>query len=170
VKGDFEFELGALHMHMMVEVHVVLAPFVAFTYSYNANKAHNMLTLMLDPGLKSLDVVKAFVGWANVIQIVIEYVSKTLLPLLVATFHFLTPTYNGMTIATPIDDSIFGAMTLNATIVHMLLKNELGLFFHLHVKPKDFCTTFDLVEVPRNIVSKCFFCGLIDFGDSWVPN
>jgi hypothetical protein len=26
------------------------------------------------------------------------------------------------------------------------------------------------VEVPQNIVSKCFFCGLIDFGDSWVPN
>jgi len=119
----------------MAEVQVVLAPFVAFTSSYNANEAHKMLTLMLDPCFKSLDVVKAFVGWANVIQIVVEYVSKTLLPLLVAAFHFLNPTSNGVIIATLVDDSIFGAMTLNATIVHMLLKNELGLFCHLHVKP-----------------------------------
>jgi hypothetical protein len=71
-------------------------------------------------------------------KFVVEYVSKTLLPLLVLVFHFLIPTSNGMTVATLVDDSIFGAMTLNATIVHMLLKNELGLFCHLHVKPKDF--------------------------------
>ncbi len=122
----------------MVEVQVVLAPFVTFTYSYNVNKAHNMLTLMLDPCFKSLEVVKAFVGWANLIQIMVEYVSKTLLPLLVVAFHFLNPTSNGMIVATSVDDSIFGAVTLNATIVHMLLKNELGLFCHLHVKPKDF--------------------------------
>jgi hypothetical protein len=76
---------------MMVELHVVLAPFVAFTFSYNANKAHNMLALMLDPCSKSFDVVKASVGWANVIQIVVEYVSKTLLPLLAVACHFLNP-------------------------------------------------------------------------------
>ncbi len=138
MKGDSEFELKALHVHMMAEVHVVLAPFVAFTYFYNGNKAHNMLTLMLDMCFKSLNVVKVFVEWANKIQIVVEYISKTLLPLLVLVFHFLNPTSNGMIVATSVDDSIFGAMTLNATIVHMLLKNELGLFCHLHVKPEDF--------------------------------
>ncbi len=56
MKEDFEFELGTLRVCMMAEVHVVLAPFVAFTYSYNANKAHNMLTLMLGLFFKSLDV------------------------------------------------------------------------------------------------------------------
>ncbi len=122
----------------MAKVQVVLAPFVAFTSFYNTNQAHNMLTLMLDLCFKSLDVVKAFVGWANVIQIVVEYVNKTVLSLLVAAFHFLNSTSNGLIVATPIDDSIFGAVTLNATIVHMLLKNELGLFCHLHVKPEDF--------------------------------
>jgi hypothetical protein len=35
------------------------------------------------------------------------------------------------------DDFIFGAMTLNVTTLHMSLKNELGLFCHSHVKPKD---------------------------------
>ncbi len=64
----------------------------------------------------------------------VKYDSKTLLPLMVATFHFLNPTIDGLLKATPIDDdSIFGIMTSNATTLHKLLKNELGLF-HLHVK------------------------------------
>jgi len=62
VRGDFEFELGVLRVHMVVEVQVVLTPFLAFTSSYNANKVHNMLALMLDLHFKPLDVVKAFVG------------------------------------------------------------------------------------------------------------
>jgi hypothetical protein len=79
-------------------------------------------------------VVKVFVGWAKIIQIMVKYDSKTLLPLMVATFHFLNPTIDGLLKATPIDDdSIFGIMTSNATTLHKLLKNELGLF-HLHVK------------------------------------
>jgi hypothetical protein len=73
------------------------------------------------------------------IQIIVEYDKKTLLPLLVAYFHFLNPTTNGLTQISPFDDdSIFGGMTSNATILHKLLKNELGLFCHLHLKPKDF--------------------------------
>ncbi len=49
VKGDFESKLGALRGHMMAEVQILLAPFLAFTSSYNVSKAHNMLALMLDP-------------------------------------------------------------------------------------------------------------------------
>jgi len=49
-------------MHMMAEAQVVLAPFMAFIFSYNVSKVHNMLTLMLDLRFKSLDVVKVFVG------------------------------------------------------------------------------------------------------------
>jgi hypothetical protein len=79
-------------------------------------------------------VVKVFVGWEKIIEIMVKYDSKTLLPLMVATFHFLNPTIDGLLKATPIDDdSIFGVMTSNATTLHKLLKNELGLF-HLHVK------------------------------------
>jgi hypothetical protein len=79
-----------------------------------------MLALMLDLHFTSLDVVKAFVRWAKLIQIVIEYGSKTLSPLLVATFHFLKPTIDGLIRATPIDDdSIFGVMTSNATTLHL---------------------------------------------------
>jgi len=80
---------------MVVEVQVVLTPFLAFTSSYNANKVHNMLALMLDLHFKPLDVVKAFVGWAKVIQIVVEYDNKILLQELIVVFHFLNPTING---------------------------------------------------------------------------
>jgi hypothetical protein len=62
VRGDFEFKLEALQVCMMVEIQVVLALFLAFASTYNVNKAHNMLALMLNPCFKSLDVVKAFVG------------------------------------------------------------------------------------------------------------
>jgi len=47
---------------MVVEIQVVLTPFLAFTSFYNASKVHNMLALMLDLRFQSLDVVKAFVG------------------------------------------------------------------------------------------------------------
>jgi hypothetical protein len=36
------------------------------------------------------------------------------------------------------EDSIFGPMTSNESILQGLLKNELSLFYHLHVKPKHY--------------------------------
>jgi hypothetical protein len=96
-----------------------------------------MLTLMLDPHFTSFDVVKTFVGREKMILMVVEYDSKTLLPLLMATLQFLNPNSDGLTKATQIDgdeDSIFGAVNT----LHELLINELNLFCHLHVKPKDF--------------------------------
>ncbi len=141
MKGDFEFKLEALWVCTMVEVQATLAPFLAFASTYNASKAHNMLALMLDTHLKSLDVVKTFVGWEKVIHMVTKYDNKTLLPLLVVAFRFLNPNSNGLTKAAPVDgdkDSIFGVVTSNEVTLHGLLINELNLFRHLHVKPKDF--------------------------------
>ncbi len=67
-----------------------------------------------------------------------EYDNKTLLPLLVVSFHFLNPIIYGMIkVALGDNDSIFGALILNVATVHGLLKNELGLFYHSHVKLKD---------------------------------
>ncbi len=66
-----------------------MVPFFAFASTYNAKKVHNMLALMLDQQFKSLDAVKAFVEWAKVIQMVIEYDNKILLPFLMVIFQFL---------------------------------------------------------------------------------
>jgi len=71
VKRDFEFELQSLCMHMMAKVHAILAPFLTFSFTYNANKAYNMLVRMLDSHFKSLDAAKTFVGCVKVTQIVI---------------------------------------------------------------------------------------------------
>ncbi len=83
VKGDFESELKALRVCMMIEVQAFLAPFLAFASNYNASKAHKKLALMLDPHFKLLNVMKTFVGWEKVIQMVAKYDNKTLLLLLV---------------------------------------------------------------------------------------
>jgi hypothetical protein len=86
VKGDFEYELGALLILMMVEIKIVFAPFLAFASTYIVAKVHNMLTLMLDPRFKSLDILKTFVGRTKVIHMVAEYDTKSLMLLLVAIF------------------------------------------------------------------------------------
>jgi len=71
--------------------------------------------------------VKVFIGQTKVIQIVVEYDNKTILPLLVVAFHFLNPTSDGLVQATPIDDdSIFGEMTSNETTLQRLLENNLA--------------------------------------------
>jgi hypothetical protein len=55
-----------------------------------------MLTLMLDPHFKSFDAMKTFVGHAKVIQMMVEYDNKILLPLLMVAFQFLNPYTNGL--------------------------------------------------------------------------
>jgi hypothetical protein len=70
---------------------------------------------------------------------VVEYISRALMPLLLVAFRF-----QNFGIETPFeltivddDDSIFGVVTFNENTIHGLLKNELTLFCHLHVKLED---------------------------------
>lgn len=65
--GDFEYKLGALQVHMIIELMAILVPFLSFTYTYSASKVQNMLALMLDPCFKSLEVLKTFLGRATMI-------------------------------------------------------------------------------------------------------
>ncbi len=67
VRADFEYKLGALRVCLMAKVQAILVPFLAFASTYNVNKAHNILALMLYPHFKSLDVVKTFVGQEKMI-------------------------------------------------------------------------------------------------------
>ncbi len=80
IRGNFEFELQALHLHMMTKI---LDPFLSFATTCTPSKAHNMLVLMLDSHFKCLDVVKAFVRGAKVMEIVAKYDIKSLMLLLV---------------------------------------------------------------------------------------
>ncbi len=134
IKGDFESELQALHLHMMA----ILAPFLSFATTCIPSKAHNMLVLMLDLHFKCLNVVKTFVGWAKIMEMVAKYDITSLMSLAVVAFHLQNPSFINPTDALVVanEDSIFGPVTSNKTTLQGLLKNELSLFHHLHVKPE----------------------------------
>ncbi len=71
-------------------------------------------------------------------EMVVEYDIKSLMLLLVGAFHLQNPSFIDLTNALVVvnEDSIFGLVTSNEAILQRLLKNELSLFYHLHVKPK----------------------------------
>jgi hypothetical protein len=71
---------------MMVEVMVFLAPFLSFATTYTPTKAHNMFVLILDLHFKCMDVVKTVVGWAKVMEMVVEYDIKSFILFVVASF------------------------------------------------------------------------------------
>jgi hypothetical protein len=66
---------------------------------------------MFDLHFESFDVMKTYVKWEKIIQMVAKYDNKTLMPLLMVTFKFLNFNSSGPIKPTPIvhnDDSIFG--------------------------------------------------------------
>jgi hypothetical protein len=136
VRKNFGFKLQSLCMHMTTKVHAILVPFLAFASTYYANKAYNMLALMLDPHLKSLDVVKTFVKCVKVTHMVIGYDNKTLMPILVVAFQFFSFGIDGLirlTLVDDNDDSIFWEVTSTEATLQRSLKIELFLFYHLHM-------------------------------------
>jgi hypothetical protein len=64
---------------VIAKVQVFLVLFLAFASTFNVSKAHNMLVLILDQHFKSLDAMKVVVGRAKLIQMVVEYDTKTLM-------------------------------------------------------------------------------------------
>jgi hypothetical protein len=100
---------------MMAKVMVVLASFLSFATTCTPSKAHSVLALMLDSCFKCLDVVKTFVGWAKVMEMVVEYDIKSLMLLLVVAFHLQNPSSIDPTNALVVvnEDSIFGPVTSN---------------------------------------------------------
>ncbi len=79
---------------------------MAFASTYSVGKVHNVLMLMFD---LCFDVMKTFVKWAKIKQMVAKYDNKTLMPLLMVTFQFLNFNSNGPIKPTPIvhnDESI----------------------------------------------------------------
>jgi len=125
---------------MMAKIMAILAPFLSFATTYTPNNTHNMLTLMLNPCFKCLGMVKVFVGWAKVMEMVVEYDTKCLMSLLVVACHLQNLGFVDLNDALVVvdEDSIFGPMTSNETILQGLLKSELFLFHHLHVKPEHY--------------------------------
>ncbi len=65
--------------------------FLSFSKVYDKGKAHNMISLMLDPRYKSLGIISPFVGRQQDVALVKEYDKKFLYPILVKCDEHLHP-------------------------------------------------------------------------------
>jgi hypothetical protein len=83
------YELSLLAFNIKREVINVLDSFFSFLKKYENKKAHNMISLMLDPRLKSLPIVSSFVGREQGVVLVKEYDRKRLYPMLVKCHEHL---------------------------------------------------------------------------------
>jgi hypothetical protein len=102
---------------MMVQILVVLSPFLAFAYANEPSKVHNKLAQMLDMHFRSLGVMKTLVKWANVIQMV-QNVKVFDDPLLNVNFQFQNLAINILTKPTMVDhdDFIFKVVTSSKVV------------------------------------------------------
>ncbi len=60
--GNVVYELSCLASNIKKEVIKVLDYFLSFFKKYEERKAHDMLSLMLDPRFKTLRLVFSFIG------------------------------------------------------------------------------------------------------------
>jgi hypothetical protein len=65
----------------------VIKPFLDFLRFFDALQGHNMITIMLDPCFKALNIVESLVRCENVIILTFEYDAKIVIPL----FEHLNP-------------------------------------------------------------------------------
>jgi hypothetical protein len=84
-------ELSLLTSNIRREVVDVLDFFLSLLKVYDRRKAHNMISLMLDPRYKSLHTLSSFVGREQGVTLVEEYDRKSLYPMLVKCHEHLHP-------------------------------------------------------------------------------
>jgi hypothetical protein len=81
----------------MQKVMKVLQPFLQFLFVFYSNQVHSMLTIILDPQFKSLQVVENLVGHGNAIQLASKNDLKPMIPFLMVCFEALNPTAKACT-------------------------------------------------------------------------
>ena len=132
--GDFESEIEILKARMAKTTVDVMKPFLRFSLQFVADRAHNMLSLMLDPRFKGLEYVIQYVGVAVAKQVVEDYDRKILIPYLVKVHKFLNP---GDSPATTLDHApsniLFGAPASAEEACEGILIAELSLFRRLTI-------------------------------------
>jgi hypothetical protein len=76
---DFDWELQVFRQNIHKQMVQVLNPFLSFMFSFQNNKAHKMLCMMLNPCYKGLGLVIQFVGKERALQIGSKYYHHVLL-------------------------------------------------------------------------------------------
>jgi len=85
---QFDVELHLSNINMWQEVVKVIKYFLEFFKTFDFQQIHNILALMLDPCIKSLQVVKKFVGHGNANYHVTKYNVKKIIPLFMIVFFY----------------------------------------------------------------------------------
>ena len=133
--GQMDSELQLLYGRMAFESIEVIKPCLAFAVDFTREKAHNMLSLMLDPRYKGLQVIIDYVGREKAMHIVAEYDQLVLMPLLVKVSRLLNPSLENNLVPTleATTDSLFGHTSSTEEASEGMLKSELILFRKLFV-------------------------------------
>ncbi len=84
-------ELSLLVSNIRREVINVLDSFLSLLKLYDKRKAHNMISLMLDPRYESLHIKSSFVGREQGVALLEEYDRKSLYAMLVKCYEHLYP-------------------------------------------------------------------------------
>jgi len=103
-----------------------------------------MITLMFDPQSKSLQLLENYVGWGNVICLVIEYDAKVVILQLMIIFYVLNPivqtfanqvdgSYVEAIVVEEKDNNIFGVYAFIEESSCALVVGELSLFKRLSI-------------------------------------
>jgi hypothetical protein len=88
--GNVAYEVSCLASNIKKEVIQVLDSFLSLK-KYEDRKAHNMLSLMLDPRFKTLHLVSSFIGREQGKAIMEKYDKKSLFPTLLKCYYHLHP-------------------------------------------------------------------------------
>jgi hypothetical protein len=91
ITDAFDVKVLIFQNNMQTKIIRVIKPFLKFLEVYNSHQIHNMLSIMLDPYFKSLQVVKNYVGCEDYIHLAFKYDSHTIILLLMMVFEILNP-------------------------------------------------------------------------------
>jgi hypothetical protein len=72
IQNDFDLKLE-FKLKMNSQVLNILTPYLAFSSTYIYSKAHNMLSIMLDPHFQNMKVIWEYVGDLVVDDVVAKY-------------------------------------------------------------------------------------------------
>jgi hypothetical protein len=121
---------------MWQKVVKVIKPFLQFMMAFDSHQVHNMLTLILDPYYKSLQIVENYVGFGNTIYFAFKYDLKEIIPLLMTIFERLNlsiqvkvvASINGLLVEEEEETNMFGVGASMEESSWALVIGELSLF------------------------------------------
>jgi hypothetical protein len=119
-------ELFLLTFNIRREVINVLDSFLSFLKKYENWKTHNMISLMLDAGFKSLCIISSFVGRDQGVVLVKDYDRKTLYLILVKCYehlHLLVRLDRNC-----VNQNIFEQIASTSEPIEKLVKREFMIF------------------------------------------